>query len=215
MNYLAHAHRFLDDPYFAAGTALPDWMSVIDRKNRPRKQYAVPVTQHDDPIMAGFARGVVQHHEDDFWFHQNPPFVSLSTAFAVEVRQMLEPGLGHQAGFTGHIVVELLLDAVLCERDPTLLDRYYQMLHSLDAALVEAAANEICRKPVSRLAWLIPRFIDERFLADYADDQRLLWRLNGVMKRVGIPQLPTTIANWLASARPRVRELADDLLPPT
>ena len=29
MNYFAHAIRFLDDPYFLSGTALPDWLSVV------------------------------------------------------------------------------------------------------------------------------------------------------------------------------------------
>src|SRR5262245_35641363 len=32
MNYLAHGWRFVEEPYLLAGTAAPDWMSVIDRK---------------------------------------------------------------------------------------------------------------------------------------------------------------------------------------
>ena len=36
MNYLAHGFRFTDEPYFLAGTAAPDWLSVIDRKMRLR-----------------------------------------------------------------------------------------------------------------------------------------------------------------------------------
>ena len=36
MNYFAHGHRFVDDPYFLAGTAVPDWLSVVDRKVRVR-----------------------------------------------------------------------------------------------------------------------------------------------------------------------------------
>ncbi len=40
MNYLSHGFRFVDDPYFVAGTALPDWMSVLDRRNRARSTVA-------------------------------------------------------------------------------------------------------------------------------------------------------------------------------
>ncbi len=29
VNYLSHAYKHLHDPYFVAGTALPDWMSVV------------------------------------------------------------------------------------------------------------------------------------------------------------------------------------------
>lgn len=216
MNYLAHAYLHLHEPYFAAGTALPDWMSVIDRKNRARQKYAEPVTEDPDPDIAAFARGCVQHHQDDFWFHQCNEFVRLSTLFAVELRSILEPGLGHQAGFVGHIAVELLLDAVLNERHPRLIGEYYDTLASIDLARAQGAANKICRKPVSSLVILIPRFVQERFLADYHDDSLLRMRLNGVMKRIGLPQLPPPVSDWLTTARPRVRESADELLtPPT
>ncbi len=212
MNYLAHAYLHLDDPYFVAGTGLPDWMSVLDRKNRPRRQYAEPVREHCHPSIAALARGCVQHHADDLTFHQNECFVMLSTQFAVELRQLLEPGLGHQAGFVGHIAVELLLDAILIERDPGLLDRYYAVLQSLDAELVQAAASAICPQPVTTLVDLLPRFIEVRFLAHYSDDELLLGNLNRVMQRVGLPQLPAAVAQWNSSARQRVRSAADALL---
>ena len=32
MNYFAHALPFLDRPYFVAGTAVPDWLTVADRR---------------------------------------------------------------------------------------------------------------------------------------------------------------------------------------
>ncbi len=212
MNYLAHAYQHLGDPYFAAGTALPDWMSVIDRPNRARRQYAEPITAHEDPRIAAFASGCVQHHEDDLWFHQNERFVKLSTEFAVELRSYLEAGLGHQAGFVGHISVELLLDAILIEREPGLADEYYAVLASLDIATVQLAANHICRQPVTHLVELLPRFIDARFIVNYSEDELLLRSLNGVMKRIGLPKLPDEIVPWLSQARLRVRESADQLL---
>ncbi|MEZ6135973.1 MAG: hypothetical protein R3C53_13815 [Pirellulaceae bacterium] len=212
MNYLAHAYRYLDRPYFAAGTALPDWMSVIDRKNRARRQFAEPVADDDDPEIAAFARGVMRHHDDDRWFHSSQPFVQLSTKFAVELRERLAKGMGHQAGFVGHIAVELLLDAALIQRHPELLREYYQTLEDLDHHKLQTAANKICRKPISQLVVLVPRFIQERFLADYPNDSLLLNRLNGVMRRVGLPPLPENITPWLAEARPQVSDAADELL---
>lgn len=187
-------------------------MSVIDRKNRARRQYAEPVTIHQDPRIAAFAKGCVRHHADDRWFHQSACFVTLSTEFAVELRAYLESGLGHQAGFVGHIAVELLLDAVIIERQPGLADEYYAVLASLDVDTVQLAANQICRQPVTLLVELLPRFIDARFIVNYSDDV-LLWRsLNGVMKRIGLPKLPDEIVPWLSAARRRVRDSADQLL---
>jgi hypothetical protein len=212
LNYLAHAYLHLDRPYYAAGTALPDWMSVIDRKNRARRQFAEPIADDEDPEIAAFARGVMRHHDDDRWFHGCRAFVELSTEFAVELRQQLDPGLGHQAGFVGHISVELLLDSVLMERHEGLMEEYYQLLTNIDHNKLQAAANKICRKPVSHLVVLVPRFIQERFLADYFDDNLLLKRLNGVMKRVGLPRMPPHVSAWIATARSRVHAVADELL---
>ncbi len=164
------------------------------------------------------ARGVVQHHHDDNWFHQTECFVMLSTKFAVELRGGPDsPFQGrlegsHQAAFLGHIVVELLLDSVLVEAVPERLDAYYNALSQLNPEAVQEAANRLLSKPVDRLSWLVPKFIAERFLADYADDASLWRRLNHVMRRVGLEPLPQAVIPWLATARTRVRQQAEQLL---
>lgn len=196
-----------------AGTALPDWMNVIDRKNRARRQYALPVLQDPDFQVAEFAAGVLQHHDDDDWFHRRQPFILLSSQFSVELRGQLAEGLSHQAAFLGHISVELLLDAALIHRDPQLLQRYYQLLAELDLDLVQISADRVLKRPASLLSWLIPRFLEERFLGDYSTDSGLLYRLGGVMRRVGLPPLPD-LTGWLSTARRRVYQQADQLLPP-
>ncbi len=213
MNYLAHGYQYTEDPFFVAGTALPDWMSILDRRNRARSQSAQLLLEDPDPRVVSFARGVVQHHEDDRWFHQTAVFATLSTNFAVELRKLVS--VSHQAGFLGHIAVELLLDSVLIEDVPERLVAYYNALSSLDPGAVQQVANRILPRPVDRLDWLIPHFIAERFLADYVDDRLLYRRLNHVMRRVGLEQLPTTVIDWLAQARVRVREAANDLLTAT
>ncbi len=210
MNYLSHGFRFVKDPYFVAGTALPDWMNVLDRRNRARSPVASQFINSSEVELASMARGVMQHHEDDRWFHQTEAFAMLSTRFAVELRQF--ELVSHQAGFLGHIAVELLLDAVLVEDVPGRLDAYYNALSQLDPSTVEAVAERLLPRPPERLRWLVPRFIAERFLADYADDSALWRRLNHVMKRVGLPPLPQSVIGWLGEARREVRAAADPLL---
>ena len=212
MNYLSHAYKYLHDPYFIAGTSLPDWMSVVDRRNRARSQSAERVLDDADARVVSMARGVMRHHYDDRWFHQTEHFATLSTQFAVEIRGLLGENSGHQAGFVGHIVVELLLDAVLNDSNPDYLMRYYEGLQAVDLELVQAIANRICNKPFDALPLLVPRFVQERFLADYATDSGLWIRLNHVMHRVGLPPLPESVVSWLAAARDRVRLAAPDLL---
>ena len=225
MNYLAHGWRFANDPYFLAGTAAPDWLSVIDRKTRLRSRVAAGFIEDADPVLAAVARGVMQHHADDAWFHATPAFNELNLAFALEIRNTLPGDEGFRPSFLGHILVELLLDATLTEDQPRRLDDYYAALATLDPAATEGAierlATRVARDSVAgtpprndglQVAALIPRFIAERFLYDYLDDGKLLTRLNHVMRRVGLPQLPPSIVTLFPAMRKRVRERMAELL---
>jgi len=214
MNYLAHGWRFTAEPFFLAGTAAPDWLSVIDRKTRLRSKRAAEFVADSDPILAAVARGVVQHHADDAWFHATPAFNELCLAFAVEVRGLLPGDEGFRPSFLGHILVELLLDAALAEEEPRRLDDYYAALAALDADAVERAISRLATQPVSRVAQLVPRFAAERFLYDYLEDGKLLTRLNHVMRRVGLPLLPPSIAELFPAMRQRVRDHRAELLTP-
>lgn len=195
-----------------AGTAAPDWLSVIDRKIRLRSKTAAQFVADADPRLAAVARGVVQHHADDAWFHQTAAFNELSLAFAVEVRDRLPGDEGFRPSFLGHILVELLLDACLAEEEPRRLDDYYAALASLDPAATERAISRLATQPTNRIALLVPRFIAERFLYDYLVDGKLLTRLNHVMRRVGLPQLPLDLAELFPAMRERVRGRMGELL---
>src|SRR5437773_8869489 len=213
MNYLAHGWRFISEPYVLAGTAAPDWLSVIDRKTRLRSRTAAEFVSDADPILAAVARGVVQHHADDAWFHGLPAFNELNLAFAVEIRDALPGDEGFRPSFLGHILVELLLDSALAENWPERLDAYYAALAELDPAAVERAINRLATRPAERIATLIPRFLSERFLYDYLDDAKLLTRLNHIMRRVSLPQLPPSLLALLPSFRSRVRSRMSEMLP--
>jgi hypothetical protein len=214
MNYLAHARQHLDDPYFVAGTAIPDWLNVVDRRLRVRGRHAQPFLAHADARLAAIARGVLQHHHDDAWFHQTRTFAQLSLEMTVSVREALAGDQGMRVFFLGHILVELLLDAELAAEDPQLLDRYYHSLSQVDPARVAGAVHYMNGRSAEPLAQLIPRFIAERFLRDYADDDKLLWRLNQVMRRVRLSPLPDQLTKIFPAARRQVAQAATQLLTP-
>ena len=212
MNYFAHGHRFVDDPYFLAGTAVPDWLSVVDRKVRARKNLAIPFRTDCDPWVASVAQGIVQHHEDDDWFHRGRDFSELSLEFTVEIRDRLAPDTSLRPSFLGHILVELLLDSCLISRDPARLNAYYSAVEQLDKTVVQRIVNRMTTRQTLHLQTMIGIFCRERFLYDYQDDQRLLFRLNQVMRRVHLPTLPDSFAHWLPVARIAVDGRADALL---
>lgn len=212
MNYFAHACHYLDDPYFVAGTAVPDWLSVVNRRVRARPKLAAPHVDDEDPRVASIAKGIVQHHHDDNWFHQTRAFAELNLYFTKEIRDRLPHDDGFRPSFLGHILVEMLLDATLIEDNPAALDRYYAVVDTLDPYVVNRAVNRMATQETGMLAFFIPRFSAERFLYDYAEDGKLLVRLNNVMRRVRLPALPETLAEFFPEARRLVRQRSAELL---
>ncbi len=154
---------------------------------------------HDQRI-AQLAAGICRHHRDDDWFHRTRAFAELNWEFTVAIRDRLPRDDGLRPSFLGHILVELLLDAELIRREPARLTHYYQGLERLDVEFVGWAVDRMTTGPAQRLALLIPRFSQERFLYDYADDGKLLYRLNNIMLRVRLPQIPETLIDWFPAA---------------
>jgi hypothetical protein len=212
MNYFAHGRAYTHDPYFLAGTAIPDWLSIVDRQVRAKRKGSRLLVEDADPRVAALACGVVQHHADDDWFHQTTAFHELYVTFTGQIRTILAGDDGYRPAFLGHILVELLLDAVLIEQQPGQLDAYYAALAAIDPELVQASVNRMAMKPTDRLAPLLPRFLSERILYDYADDGKLLHRLNQVMRRVKLPSLPGSLLGFFPEARQAVANRHLELL---
>lgn len=213
MNYFAHGRDFLDDPYFLAGTALPDWLSVVDRRAMLRPANLEPHLGSDDPQLERLVRGILQHQQDDARFHATPGFAQLSLEFCRTLRSLLPEDAGFRPHFVGHILVEILLDAVLIARAPEQLASYYQAVQSVEPSTIAAYAERLTGRELPALAHFLTLFVHERFLGDYLDDYQLLFRLNQVMRRVRLAPLPEPVRQMLPAARELVTRRADELLP--
>ena len=212
MNYFAHALPFLDDPYFAAGTAVPDWLPVVDRQVRVRAKTATPFTEDADPVVASVAKGVLQHLRDDRRFHETRAFAETTMELSAMARHWLGGDPGFRTSFLGHLLAEVLLDGVLLAEDPVGAETYYRALAAVDPARVQEIINRMASRPTGRLAPLITMFQRERILWDYLEDDRLMVRLNQVMRRVGFEPLPEEIRGMLPAARHLILRRRYDLL---
>lgn len=213
MNYFAHALHHLNRPYFVAGTAVPDWLSVADRQVRLRPRQLEPWFESGDPIQAEVAAGAARHLHDDGWFHGTRGFAEVTGQLTLLFRDRLGADDRYHCGFLGHVGMEMLLDAVLMERHPQEFERYYAVLEEVNPVEVQLAVNRMARQPTDRLALFIEIYRQKQFLRDYFDDVSLLTRLNQVLLRVKLSTLPVEAAALLGEAREIVRQRADDLLP--
>lgn len=212
MNYFAHGRLYTDEPYFLAGTAVPDLLRAVDRRVRVRSRAASSLTGDGDPRTAAVARGILQHLLDDQWFHRTRAFFELSWQLAGTIRDLLPRDDGLRPRLVGHILVELLLDATLIEEDPERLEAYYRAMDTIDGHVVQAAVNRMAARRTDRLATMLERFSQIRFLSDYPGDDRLLSRLNQIMRRIGLPPLPEQLLDALAESRRLVAVRKAELL---
>jgi hypothetical protein len=212
MNYFAHGRHALRQPYVLAGTAVPDWLRVVNRRLRVRSVQAAAFVDDADPVVAAIAQGIVQHHHDDGWFHAAQAFAQLSLAASAAVRGLATSDQGMRTWFVGHVLVELLLDAELFRRRPANMDGYYAALGEVDPGAVAAAVGRIAGANTTGLTRLIPGFLRERFLPDYADDAKLAYRLGQVLSRVNLPPLPSALVELLPELRSEVAVRTDELL---
>ncbi len=214
MNYFAHGMQYIDRPYFLAGTAVPDWLSAVDRKVRMRTRYVAPFADGSGTIQAEIAAGVLQHLEDDQWFHRTRAFIETSAELALLFRSALGNEDAFRPGLLGHIVTELILDGILIQQNLRLLDDYYASLQKINADAVQNAVNRMTQHATtSRLATLIGSFQQEQFLRDYLDPTQLVYRLNQVMRRIKLKQVPNEIEDVIKTAWSVVTNQIGHLLP--
>ena len=212
MNYFSHALPFLADPHFVAGTAVPDWLAVVDRGVRMKARNVEPFVDDPHRETAAVARGLLQHFRDDSQFHNTRAFTEASLELSAAIRQVLAADSGFRPSFLGHVLIEVLLDWTLVEDNPGGLDSYYRALEAVDPGVVQEAINRMSARGTNRLAPMIFLFRRERILWDYGQDGKLLLRMNQVMRRVGFPPLPEEVQELLPAARQLVRRRQHELL---
>jgi hypothetical protein len=218
VNYLAHAIPFLDKPYFAAATGIPDWLMVADRKVRLRRKHVEPFWEDEDPILAAVAGGIAQHLRDDAVFHGTRAFFEVTQVLSNWSREVIDNnpdtsspfGISGKEGefaeplrvnFLGHLLCEILLDAALAFEDTNRVREYYHVLDKIDPATIELSVNRLSPRSTERLAFFIGEFRRAKILWDYLDDGKLMERLNQVMRRVGMPRLPESFSSIFPKAR--------------
>jgi hypothetical protein len=211
VNYLAHAVRVLDRPWVLAGTSLPDWLRVVDRRARLRPPALSALELAPGSRDSAVREGVLMHHEDDGRFHKSAAFEALAEE-AVHAIRALSPDPRLRASALGHIAVEMLLDAAIEALQPGATARYYRALEDVDGAHLALLARSWTRAPLPQLPMLFDRFRGAQFLFTYETDEGVVGSLAGVCLRTGFAPPPPGTADVVAALRPRVRANAAPLL---
>lgn len=212
MNSFSHALPFLSQPYVAVGCFVPDVLGACDRRCRVRKKKAKLHLEESDQILADVATGVVQHHEDDRWFHRTAKFNTLNMDFTIRFRDSFGNSQSMRSHLIGHVLIEMFLDWFLEEKFPGSLAKFYDVLKEIDPARVEQSVNQFATQKTDKLTSALEFFAKERYIFDYETDSGVHYRMSRVLQRLNLDPLPEACLPWLATVREEVYVAGDDLL---
>lgn len=218
MNFLSHS--LVLPPESAdltqVGSALPDLWPMVS----PRPLPALVLRALDaspDPRCAELRLGIAHHMQADSVFHSHPDFEGRVDWLARQLREHW-PGLQHASTYA-HVLVEMLLDRWLMERDSRPLDTYYQAFSPQNLAF--AAEHAVVDPEVApHLLAVLERFAGMQFLRGYTQAEGLAQRFLGLTRRLPWPwewlpslqdELIENIDAWHKRLAPRSAELLESV----
>ncbi len=183
MNYLTHFYFNTLRPEYSSvspdfhfGVALPDILSVYDRSLR---FHAGP----SDNFPADMWMGIQNHLQMDAFFHKSEFFKVSYEQIRQHLAVSIPAHLDIRPFFLAHVLVEILLDHYILNREPELARKFYTQLHQPDAKRLVKAMEEHFGKNLGGLSDLINKFLVTRFLEGYIELDHLIYPVNRMLMR--------------------------------
>ncbi|GIX05121.1 MAG: hypothetical protein KatS3mg114_0990 [Planctomycetaceae bacterium] len=213
MNYFTHGLAYVAEPWLLAGTALPDWLAAWERPARLRRNDLQRWQNDAAPHEQLLATGALKHLQDDQWFHSQPAFYAVCGQLTLEYRKQLGDHPALRCSLAPHIALEMLLDARLAMLYPERLDQYYDSLRRVDGDQLLSCVSRWTQRTLTALPHFWQYFVTSQYIRDYAEDAKVLNRLNQVLTRVPLSPLPPQALGWIQIARKIVYSHLERLLP--
>lgn len=148
---------------------------------------------------------MAQHLKRDAYFHESPFFKNVYSQIHPHAKEAFASAGIPRFWFGTHVMIEMILDSVLIEKHPELLNQMY-----LD---LEKSMNQI-NDHLLLVEHLCPdifisgmqKFLDSKFLYKYKSDG-LIYGLNKVYRQVGAESKDWEIKNPLLKLSESMKEL--------
>jgi acyl carrier protein phosphodiesterase len=192
MNFLAHFYldRMHESSQFVVGAATPDLMSIYNSGFRIKASRVDHLPAETRAMVdPQFLLGLERHFHADRVFHSSPLFAQETHALS----RMMEERFAEQElprkYFIAHILLELLLDKVLIYHDADLLGDYYAHFARLAPYETLRQGTEIVSAhQMPNYEAFIGKFVDNKYLYHYTENDHLIYILRRLLRRVGIEQ---------------------------
>jgi hypothetical protein len=184
LNFLLHyiTDHQKGNSYYNTGLIIPDLAkgAVVSFTHSPPIQHALLQQIHE---------GSLQHIKTDKLFHASLFFEKYNNGFNQLLKQFpFSPAL-QRKWFIAHILFELMLDKVFVIFKPHLVKQFYADLLSIDNDYLHQYLVNLGAKDTVVFINRFNHFREVQYINYYTDNIKLLYSLNRIMLRVGLPEL--------------------------
>ena len=195
MNYLSHYYfdRDEDNKYFNIGLILPDLARSHIAKLRINPYKNITFTTKE---IASMNDGCNKHFASDRKFHNWMSFVELTNKASDMIRESGDKDINRDY-FITHIMVEILLDKILLDQNPTLADDFYAMIDSVEMDWILKFMRYAGLQDDELWKGQHKRFMKAAFLKSYTSVENVVAAVEGVCANLGMIELNDDQRNLL------------------
>jgi len=195
VNYLSHYFfdRDEDNKYFNIGLILPDLARSHIAKLRINPYKNITFTTKE---IASMNDGCNKHFASDRKFHNWMTFVDLTNKATDMIRESGDKDINRDY-FITHIMVEILLDKILLDQNPTLADDFYAMIDSVEMDWILKFMRYAGLQDDELWKGQHKRFMKAAFLKSYTSVENVVAAVEGVCANLGMIELNDDQRNLL------------------
>lgn len=186
VNYLSHYYfdREEDSKYFNIGLILPDLARHHIPKLRINPYKNIEFTTDE---IGSINKGCNRHFASDRKFHNWNVFVTLSQESTDTMRESGDKDLDRDF-FLSHILIEMMLDKILLDQNPTLADDFYNMIDSVEMDWILKYLRYSGLQDDELFKGNHRRFMKAAFLKHYTSIENVVDFLEKVAIRTGLKE---------------------------
>ena len=188
LNYLSHYYVDYpeDRPYYVLGLILPDLVREIEPRKIRFSSEALMLDSPQSEIADHLNRGIMRHLEVDIIFHNSPYFHKGCQVIKDWLSRFTYKSIPNRIHIFAHVLLELMIDRVLIEKDPEMMDRFYDNLEQVEKQpLLDFFAHNGIIHRADAVYERVRYFCKDRFLYRYPDNEMMLYALNVLNQKVG------------------------------
>lgn len=189
MNFLSHYYLDRDrkDSWFFVGVSTPDLVSIFDRNVRLKKN-KMPLIRENENSEAeiSFYNGCLRHIEVDGIFHTSDFFKEETSTISKMLVDAYDKDELNRAFFIAHVAFELILDKILIQETPGLVESFYAHMEkfSLDQQL--KMTEWVTKTSLPGYKGFLHKFISRKYLSHYTDWDHVVYVLKKILMGVGV-----------------------------